>query len=77
VTITHVGGQEDGNIDLIRKKKLGWIKEKPGEAADFLLEYLKNRKSFEKKFEKTVGEEALRNEKTMERLWKKICPAKS
>lgn len=65
VAITHIGGQEDGNIDLIRKKRLGLIKEKNGEISDFLMEYLKNPKYFEKKFEKNIQTEAEKNKKTL------------
>lgn len=65
VAITHIGGQEDGNIDIIKKKKLGWIKEKNGEISDFLYDYLKNPKYFEKKYSKNIKIEALRNQKTL------------
>ena len=78
VAITHMGGQEDGNIDLILKKKLGWVKEGLGEAEDFLLEYLKQPEKYNKKYAKTIEIEAINNEKTMEKIWKKIkCPTKS
>ena len=72
VAITHIGGQEDGNIEIIKKKKLGWVKEKPGEAASFLLEYLEKPKYYEKLFINEIKKEALNNQKTMERIWKKI-----
>jgi len=72
VAITHIGGQEDGNVEIIKEKGLGWVKEKPGQAADFLLEYLENPKYFQQKFRKNIGEEAKNNQKTMERVWKKI-----
>ena len=72
VAITHIGGQEDGNIEIIKKKKLGWIKEKPGEAADFLLEYLKKPKYYEKMYSETIKKEADSNQKTMEKIWKRI-----
>lgn len=74
VAITHIGGQEDGNIELIKKKKLGWVKERGFEAGDFLLEYLKNPKKYNKKFEKTIREEALRNKKCWRVMEKKINP---
>ena len=54
VAITHIGGQEDGNIDLIRKKKLGWLREKSVDLVNFLYQYLDNPKYFEKKFEKSI-----------------------
>jgi len=72
VAITHIGGQEDGNIEIIKKKKLGWVKEKPGESASFLLEYLEKPKYYEKIFSKNIEKEAKNNQMTMERIWKRI-----
>jgi len=72
VAITHIGGQEDGNVELIRKKGLGWVKERRNEAADFLLDYLKDPKKYEDKFKKSISEEAGKNNKSMEVIWKKI-----
>jgi len=78
VAITHIRGQEDGNIDLILKKKLGWVKEGLGEAEDFLIEYLKRPNKYKNKYAKTIEIEAKNNERTMERVWEKIkCPTKS
>jgi len=65
VAITHIGGQEDGNIDLIKKKGLGWVKEKGTEAADFLLAYLEDPKRYQDKFKKNIETEARKNEKSM------------
>ena len=72
VAITHIGGQEDGNIDLIKKKKLGWVKEKTDEMNDFLLEYLKRPKYFEKKYEKDILVESNRNEKTLPMILSRV-----
>ena len=72
VAITHIGGQEDGNIEIIKKKNLGWVKEKPGEAASFLLEYLERPKYFEKMFSKSINKEAKNNQMTMGKIWKRI-----
>lgn len=72
VAITHIGGQEDGNIDLIREKKLGWIREKNGEAAVFLKEYLKKPKSLEKKYLKDITKESENNKKTLPLILKKV-----
>jgi UDP-N-acetylglucosamine:LPS N-acetylglucosamine transferase len=66
VAITHIGGQEDGNIDLIKKKGLGWVKEKGTEAADFLLAYLDNPRKYQEKFKKNIEAEAKRNKMSME-----------
>ncbi len=72
VAITHIGGQEDGNVEIIKEKGLGWVKERPGQAADFLLEYLSNPKYYEKLYRKNIYKEARSNQKTMEKVWKKI-----
>lgn len=72
VAITHIGGQEDGNVEIIKKKGLGWVKEKPGQSADFLLEYLEDPKYFQQKFRKNIREEARSNQKTMGKVWGRI-----
>lgn len=79
VAITHIGGQEDGNIDLILEKKLGWVKEGMGEAEDFLQEYLSNTKKYNSKFAKTIEIEAKNNQKSMDKIWEMVqkCPTKS
>lgn len=77
VAITHIGGQEDGNIDLIVKKKLGWVKERMGEAEKFLLQYLKNPDKYNRKYQKSIELEAKNNRKTMGKIWDKMkCPTK-
>ncbi len=72
VAITHIGGQEDGNIEIIKKKGLGWVKEKPGQAADFLLEYLEDPKYYQRKFRNNIREEARNNQKTMGKVWERV-----
>jgi UDP-N-acetylglucosamine:LPS N-acetylglucosamine transferase len=72
VAITHIGGQEDGNIDIIKKKKLGWIKEKNGEISDFLFEYLENPKYFEEKYTKNIKIEAENNKKTLPMILERV-----
>jgi len=72
VAITHIGGQEDGNVEIIKEKGLGWVKEKPGQAADFLLEYLDNPKYFQHKFRKNIRKEAKNNQKTMGKVWGRL-----
>lgn len=68
VAITHIGGQEDGNVELIRKKKLGWIREKNGETSTFLLEYLENPEYFQDKFERYIERESKRNRETLPKI---------
>lgn len=72
VAITHIGGQEDGNIDLIKRKKLGWIKEKNGEAESFLKDYLSNPRKFENKFLKNITLESQKNKKTLPLILERI-----
>ncbi len=72
VAITHIGGQEDGNIELIEEKKLGWVKEKAGQAGKFLLAYVKNPRKYENKYKKNIQKEALKNKKSLELIYKKI-----
>lgn len=72
VAITHIGGQEDGNIDLIKEKKLGWIKEKSGILTNFLYRYLENPKHFENKFKKTIEKEALVNKDSLKKVLDRV-----
>jgi UDP-N-acetylglucosamine:LPS N-acetylglucosamine transferase len=72
VAMTHIGGQEDGNIELIKKKKLGWVKERNGELTDFLQEYLDDPKYFENRFKETIEKEASKNEKSLSMILERI-----
>lgn len=72
VAITHIGGQEDGNIELIKKKKLGWIREKSNNLVEFLYEYLDDPKYFENKFKETIKKEAENNEKSLEKVLNEV-----
>ena len=72
VAITHVGGQEDGNIELIKKKELGWIKEKNSDLVDFLYKYLDNPKYFQEKYKKSIKKEALTNKNTLKLVLERI-----
>jgi hypothetical protein len=81
VAITHVGGQEDGNIELLQEKQLGWVKEKGNSAVTFFLDYVNNPKKYEEKYIKNIKEEAARNQKSMgiilERLKREITPPRA
>ncbi|MFA5025857.1 MAG: glycosyltransferase [Candidatus Shapirobacteria bacterium] len=72
VAITHIGGQEDGNVEIIKKKGLGWVRERSGESAEFLSEYLKRPKYYEKMFSESIRKEAKNNQMTMEKIWERI-----
>ena len=51
--------------NLIKKKELGWIREKSNNLISFLHKYLDNPKYFENKFKKTINKEALKNQKSL------------
>jgi len=72
VAMTHIGGQEDGNIDLIKKKKLGWVKERNGEISQFLDEYLERPKYFQEKYKKNIMVEAKKNKETLEKILDRV-----
>ncbi|MDD4135889.1 MAG: glycosyltransferase [Candidatus Shapirobacteria bacterium] len=72
VAITHIGGQEDGNVDLIKKKKLGWVREKSSELVNFLYQYLDDPEYFENKFKETIKIEALKNEKSLKMILDRV-----
>ena len=72
VAITHIGGQEDGNIDLIKQKKLGWIKEKGNHAAKFLLRYLQNPQKYQKMYAENIALESERNKLTLPKILERI-----
>lgn len=40
--ITHIHGQENGNLDVIRRKGLGWVEENGGKASKLLLQITEN-----------------------------------
>jgi UDP-N-acetylglucosamine:LPS N-acetylglucosamine transferase len=76
VSITHIGGQEDGNVEIIKKKKLGWVKEGPGQAVNFFLDYVNDPKKYEEMYRENIRAEAENNKKSMgiilERLKKEL-----
>lgn len=72
VSITHIGGQEDGNVDIIREKNLGWVKEKNGSLSEFFFEYLKNPSKYNLKYADSVKKEAEANRKSFGIIWKKV-----
>lgn len=72
VAITHIGGQEDGNIDLIKKKRLGWVKEKSREITRFLLDYLENPGHYNGKYKKEIAREAAINKGSVAKILEKI-----
>ena len=51
--VTHISGQEDGNLELIRKYKIGYAEENPMKIAKILKQILKN-PAVLKKFQKQI-----------------------
>ena len=72
VAITHIGGQEDGNLEIIKKKKLGWVKEKNTSLLRFFRLYLKRPSYFHKKYEMSIHAEAIKNKGSGELVWKRV-----
>jgi UDP-N-acetylglucosamine:LPS N-acetylglucosamine transferase len=68
VMVSHIGGQEDGNVELILQKKLGWVKESYGEMKDFLNNYLENPAKYNKMYQNNIKKEALNNKKLHHKL---------
>ncbi len=42
IAITHISGQEDGNLKLIKSEKLGWIAEDPVTAGELIRKIIEN-----------------------------------
>ncbi|MCE5257752.1 MAG: hypothetical protein LLG44_01650 [Chloroflexi bacterium] len=72
VAITHVAGNEDGNLDLIRERGLGWVREKPEELRDFLNAYLERPQAYNEKFKDTIAQEAERNQRSLPLIAERI-----
>ncbi|MFA4826744.1 MAG: glycosyltransferase [Candidatus Shapirobacteria bacterium] len=68
VAITHIGGQEDGNLEIILEKKLGWVKEKNLDLFRFLLRYLEYPKLYEEKYMKNIKDEATKNKSSLKKI---------
>ncbi|MDD4937997.1 MAG: glycosyltransferase [Candidatus Shapirobacteria bacterium] len=72
VAITHIGGQEDGNIDLIKKKKIGWVKEKNFELLNFFLKYMENPKIYNERYLKNISRERELNKESLPLIMDRI-----
>jgi processive 1,2-diacylglycerol beta-glucosyltransferase len=48
IAITHISGQEDGNLHLIKKLKLGWVAEDPVKASELIKYIINNPKKLSK-----------------------------
>jgi UDP-N-acetylglucosamine:LPS N-acetylglucosamine transferase len=65
--ITHISGQEDGNLDVIREYKLGYVEENPFKAAKLLQKILANPKVLEQ-FQPSIEKMAIYNEHAKKHL---------
>ncbi len=67
--ITHIAGQEDGNLDLIRELNIGFVEEKPMRAQKLLRSIIKNPAQlevFKEPIEKLAAKNALAGKKLRE-----------
>jgi UDP-N-acetylglucosamine:LPS N-acetylglucosamine transferase len=72
VAITHIAGNEDGNLDLIRERGLGWVKEKVDELEDFIKAYLERPEAYHLMFAESIAAEAERNVRSLPMIAERI-----
>ncbi|MHB1355229.1 MAG: MGDG synthase family glycosyltransferase [Anaerolineae bacterium] len=65
VAISHVAGCENGNLDLIRERGLGWVKERPDEMFGFIKAYLERPETYHAMFSASLAAEAERNRNSL------------
>ncbi len=70
--ITHISGQEDGNLDIIKEKKLGYVQENPLKANKLIKNIIRNPQQLEN-FKKPLKKQKEYNQKAEMRLLKKVC----
>jgi len=68
VAVSHISGQETGNLALIKEKKLGWVRESTNGILKFLKKYLDNPDKYNKMYKESIAAEALRNKKTHQKF---------
>jgi 1,2-diacylglycerol 3-beta-galactosyltransferase len=69
--ITHISGQEDGNLEIIKQKNLGYVQENSIKANKLIKKLLNNPKHLNQ-FQETVAEERKNNSKAEKKLLKAI-----
>lgn len=69
IAITHSGGHETKNLEIIKEKKLGWVAEKP-KGLEKLLNKIVRNKSLLKKLSVPIRKERERNISTAEKIVK-------
>ena len=72
VAISHVAGCENGNLDLIRERGLGWVKEKPDEMFGFIKAYLERPEAYNLMFSESITAEAERNRRSLPLIAERI-----
>lgn len=72
VAITHIAGNEDGNLDLIRERGLGWVKEKHDELEEFIEAYLERPEAYHQMFNESLAAEAERNSHSLPMIAERI-----
>ena len=69
MAVCHIAGQEDGNLSLIKKKKLGLVEENPVRAIR-LLKKIINKPQILNRFEKFIKKERQYNKEAGDKLVK-------
>lgn len=67
--VTHIAGQEDGNLDIIRELKLGYVEENPVKAAKLLHQIIEKPEQL-KQFINSLKNLATYNEQAKEKIKK-------
>jgi UDP-N-acetylglucosamine:LPS N-acetylglucosamine transferase len=70
-SICHIAGQEDGNLEIIREKKLGFVEENPINSGKLLKKIMENPKLL-KAFEEPVNKERIYNQNAGQILLKQL-----
>lgn len=71
MAISHIPGQESGNLDIIRQYKLGWVEENPLRAIRLLIKLAQNPKQL-RQWDGSLKKMAATNRKAPTLLLKKI-----
>ncbi len=69
VSITHIGGQEDGNIDILIEKKLGLVAEDPIKMARLVRDFVKRPEYYKNLYKENIRKEAECNKKSLQKVF--------
>jgi UDP-N-acetylglucosamine:LPS N-acetylglucosamine transferase len=67
IAISHISGQEDGCLELIKEKKLGWVAQTPKKLTKLLRKII-NDPAVMKKLQKNISKERKINQKSTETI---------